>query len=153
MVSVPSELIYETISEIVERFLKPKFIELGMNSSGNWLKSLGVRSANNEGEIMGPAYTEQLALGRKPGKRPPSDALIGWVNSKFGIYGKEAETAAFLIARKIGERGTDYYPNGTDLLKILNSSEVIAFIDDKIGSYLIEAAQKQMLEDITKIFR
>lgn len=153
MVSVPSELIYETISEIVERFLKPKFIELGMNSSGNWLKSLGVRSANNEGEIMGPAYTEQLALGRKPGKRPPIDPLVQWVGAKFGLYGKEAVIAAFAISNKIAKEGTKYYPNGTDLLKILNSPEVIVFIDDKIGSYLIEAAQKQMLEDITKIFR
>lgn len=45
-------------------------------------------------------------VGRGPGKMPPKQPILDWVQSK-GIRGKEAERRAFLIRRKIGKRGTD----------------------------------------------
>lgn len=46
--------------------------------------------------------------GRKPGKRPPADALLLWVQRKLGAP-DNAESVAFLIARKIGREGTKGY--------------------------------------------
>lgn len=45
--------------------------------------------------------------GRRPGARwPPVDAIRAWVELKLGKTGREADAAAFLIGRKIHERGT-----------------------------------------------
>lgn len=61
------------------------------------------------GVLSNPAiYHDPVEEGRKPGKRPPVDALIPWVGSKLGIPpGPERESVAFLIARKIGASGTE----------------------------------------------
>lgn len=147
---VPDELIRETLEEVVERFLKPKFMALGMNASGDWLRSLEVRTSLNRGEIWGMDYTEYLANGRRPGKRPPIAPLVRWVGFKFGKTGQEALNAAFAIANKIAKEGTEYYPEGTDLLDVLKSKEVNDFIIKKIGEYLLSETQiriKKMIKD------
>jgi hypothetical protein len=52
-------------------------------------------------------YHDAVETGRRPGKRPPTAALIPWVGSKLGIPpGPEREQVAFLVARAIGRRGT-----------------------------------------------
>lgn len=160
MVSVPEDLIRETINEVVERFLKPKFIELGMNASGRWLTSVSVESMPNVGEIKGKDYTKFLSDGRGPNKDQSDEALHKWAKWAAATVIKDWARQkgidpryTFPIAYSIAKNGTKYYPNGTDLLNILNSTEVTTFIDDKIGTYLIEETQKQMLDDITKIFR
>jgi len=59
------------------------------------------------GEIFTPLlYGEPVEYGRKPGRPPPSDAIRVWVVRKLGLEGKEADSAAYLIARAIGRRGT-----------------------------------------------
>lgn len=147
---VPDELIRETIEEVVERFLKPKFIALGMNASGEWLRSLEVRTSLNRGEIWGMDYTEYLANGRIPGKRPPIAPLVRWVGYKFGKTGQEAINAAFAIANKIAAEGTEYYPIGTDLIDFLASQEVQSFINKKIGDYLLEQTKLRIVDMIKK---
>lgn len=125
---IPDELIIQTIQGVIDNFLNPKFIELGMNASGQWLNTLEPRVNQGNGEIWGMDYTYWLANGRKPGKRPPVSVLIPWVNAKFGIGGKEAVSIAWAVAKKIENEGTEYYPQGTDLLEILHSPEVINYI-------------------------
>lgn len=45
--------------------------------------------------------------GRKQGRQPPSEALIPWVRFKLGINDpKRVRSIAYLIARKIGRKGT-----------------------------------------------
>lgn len=145
---VPEEIIRGTLTDVVELYLKPKFIELGMDASGQWLRSLEVRTSLNRGEIWGMNYTYWLSEGRRPGKRPPIAPLVQWVGNKFGLYGKEAVSAAYGIANKIAKEGTSYYPNGTDLITILQSDEVKQFINRKIGDYLIEQTRLTILEKV-----
>jgi len=127
-IRIPDELIIETMQGVIDNFLKPKFISLGMQATGQWLNTLEPRVNQGNGEIWGMDYTYFLANGRKPGKRPPVSALIPWVNAKFGIGGKEAVSIAWAVAKKIENEGTEYYPQGTDLLEILHSQEVINYI-------------------------
>lgn len=51
-------------------------------------------------------HSKYVEYGRSPNRRrPPTTALIGWVNRNLGLYGKAAVRAAFLVARKIADRG------------------------------------------------
>lgn len=148
--TIPDELIIETMQGVIDNYLKPKFISLGMNASGKWLSSLEGRAVNGNGEIWGMDYTYWLANGRKPGTAPPVSALIPWVNAKFGIGGNEARGIAFAIAAKIKKEGTDYYPDGTDLLEVLQSKEVTDYVNDKIGTFVtieINKILKKQLDD------
>lgn len=59
------------------------------------------------GRVFNPLkYDAPVEYGRKPGKMPPVSDIKLWVVRKLGLTGKEADTAAFLIARAIGRRGT-----------------------------------------------
>jgi hypothetical protein len=61
------------------------------------------------GVIANPIiYHDAVEEGRAAGKPPPSSALIPWVGSKLGIPpGPQRNSVAFLVARKIGQTGTD----------------------------------------------
>lgn len=150
MLVVPESIINEVLTDVVEMYLKPKFIELGMNASGQWLNSLEVRTSLNRGEIWGMDYTEYLVNGRRPGNRPPIAPLVEWVQNKFGYVGQQATSTAFAIANKIAKEGTEYYPDGTDLLEVLNSREVTEFINNRIGEYIIEDTKLQFERIIKK---
>ena len=100
-----------------------------MNATGNWLDSLETEARENVGVIRGQDYSEFLARGRANGNMPPVNALIPWVNAKLGLYGSEATSAAWGIAKKIAAEGTSWYQKGgSDLLEVLESDEVISFI-------------------------
>lgn len=52
-------------------------------------------------------YLPIVERGRRPGKQPPTKALLLWVVRKLGISdARRARSVAFLIARKIGRVGT-----------------------------------------------
>jgi len=48
------------------------------------------------------------------------------------------------MATKIAQSGTSYYPKGTDLLEVLQSQEIINFINKKIGDYLLKEVQLEI---------
>ena len=127
-----NEEIIQTLQEVVNNFLIPKFINLGMNASGSWINSLEVGVENGRGVIKGKDYTYYLVNGRAPGNAPPIAPLVSWVGYKFGLSGREALGAAFAISKKIANEGTSYYPNGTDLLEVLQSKDVTDFIYEKL---------------------
>lgn len=128
-----NEDIEEVIWLVVDNFLIPKFNELNMNASGEWLGALSVKSVgNNIGEIWGKDYTYYLEHGRAGGKMPPISVIEKWVGDKFGIYGSEATQRAWAIAKKIQKEGTSYYPKGTDLIKVLHENECQTFIENEL---------------------
>lgn len=137
---------------VIDLFLKPKFISLGMNASGQWLNTLEARVVNGNGEIWGMDYTYWLANGRKPGTAPPTSALIPWVTAKFGIGGNEARGIAFAIAQKIKREGTEYYPEGTDLLTVLQSPEVINYIYSQYQEGLTVQINKLLIKQLNDNF-
>lgn len=147
---IPDEKITEVMNEVINRFLIPKFIELGMNASGKWLETLHGAGENGIGYIRGMDYTRYLANGRAPGKMPPIEPLVQWVGHKFGYYGNEARSVAYAVAKKIQREGTDYYPQGTDLVDILNSAEVRQFVYGQFAGFVrlqIATDIKRMLNE------
>ena len=119
---IPDEIIKKVLEQVVNDYLIPKFLSLGMNASGEWIKALRVEVVNGIGYIKGKDYTYYLVNGRANGNKPPITPLIQWVGHKLGINGKEGKSIAFAIANKIAKEGTSYFPNGTDLLEVLQSN-------------------------------
>lgn len=146
------ELIY-LMEQVIEKFLKPKFIELGMNATGDWLNSLKAGTEPNRGIIKGKHYTAYLVRGRAGGTRPPIRHLARWVQAKFKLAGQEATSVAFAVAKKIEKEGTEYYPNGTDLLEILQSNEVKHYIEQELKSYLIDKVTLQLTRELQNTFK
>lgn len=69
-------------------------------------------------------YAEYALRGRRPGKMPPPEALKSWVEKVLGISGDQAVRAvAFLVARKIGRRGT---PGDPFLYRVQTRAEPLA---------------------------
>lgn len=67
-------------------------------------------------------YAAYVEFGRGPSTRkgaiPLAQTLKAWVHRKLGVpYGKELETATFLIARKIHRKGTRPQPFFTPAIK------------------------------------
>lgn len=129
--------IERVLLDVVDKFLIPKFRELGMNATGEWLDSLKIEVREDGGTIRGWQYSEQLAKGREPGKRPPIAPLERWVNAKFGISGKEAKSMAFAVANKIAKEGTTWHEKGgSDLIEVLESQQVIEYLQNELGGIL-----------------
>lgn len=145
---VPPEIIDKALDKAIE-VLIAKYDELGMRASGKWARELEPISQTNRGVIRGMAYTEQLVQGRAPGNRPPISPLEDWVKAKFGLSGKQATSTAFAVANKIAKEGTTWYPDGSDLLEVLESPEVTQAFYDIIGDYL----RVQITEELTRTLR
>lgn len=148
--NVSAEDIRKILTDVVELFLVPKFNELGMNASGEWLDNLEVTSQVNKGEILGRDYSVQLALGRMPGTMPPIEPIEKWANIKLGLYGTQARSAAFAIAKTMQQKGTTWYQKGgTDLISILSSPEVIKYIHNRV-SIVVAVNVQNRIQDLAK---
>jgi hypothetical protein len=131
-VVIPDAKFEEILNEVIRLYLIPKHKALGMEATGEWINSL--ESKGNT--IRGRKYTEQLVYGRQPGKAPPVTPIERWVTAKFGITGKEATSFAFAISKKIAKEGTSWKKKGgSDLLEVLETREVLDFINSKLAAY------------------
>jgi hypothetical protein len=54
---IPDSKITEVMQGVIDNFLKPKFIALGMNATGKWLEALQPYAENGIGYIKGMDYT------------------------------------------------------------------------------------------------
>jgi len=82
------------------------------NNTGRLKQSISVQKTKEGGRRVGTetGYGLYVEFGRGPGKMPPIDVLTRWVELKLKIKGKAAKAVAFMIARKIGKRGTKAQP-------------------------------------------
>lgn len=137
-IKIDTSEIERIIGQVIQLFLIPKFNELGMNASGEWIAN--VRAEGNA--IWGRDYTQYLVEGRPPNNNQEPEALkawVGWAGSTFlkdWVRDKGLNINPYAVAYKIAREGNDYYPNGTDLLEVLNSKEVTDYIAKEIGKLI-----------------
>ena len=139
MALVEDSEIEKIIDGVIRLFLIPKFRELGMQASGEWEANVQAR----KNEIWGRDYTEYLALGRPPNNDQDEDAIrrwVGWAGSTIlaqWVQDKGLNINPYAVAYKIAREGTSYYPEGTDLLEVLESREVAEYIMDQMRDLVV----------------
>lgn len=144
-IEIPQEEIERIITDVINLFLIPKFRELGMPASGEWEQNVHARG----NEIWGRDYTEYLVLGRGPNQDQSPEALkrwVGWAGStilKDWVQAKGLNINPYAVAYKIAREGTDYYPEGTDLLEVLYSFEVTNYIAQEVGRFIVTHFQTE----------
>ena len=110
-----------------------------MQASGEWEANVQAR----KNEIWGRDYTEYLALGRPPNNDQDEDAIrrwVGWAGSTIlaqWVQDKGLNINPYAVAYKIAREGTSYYPEGTDLLEVLESREVAEYIMDQMRDLVV----------------
>ena len=145
---IPDAKFQEILNDVIKLFLIPKHKALGMEATGEWINSL--ESKGNT--IRGRKYTEQLVYGRKSGQAPPIAPLEKWVNAKFGISGKQATSFAFAISKKIAKEGTSWFKKGgSDLLEVLETKEVVDYINKQIARYFQAEITLQIQRELQTI--
>jgi hypothetical protein len=99
-------------------------------------------SEDDGGELLGDAHYYFLVHGRKPGKQPPMDDILGWLEKKGIAPDGEISirSLAFLIARKIGKLGTDIFLGRRPALALDQIIEInqAAFTEDLTEKYFEE---------------
>lgn len=96
--------------------LKRELIAKDKVATGDLVSSLGyvvnvTEDGNYSIDIISKPYLKYVDGGRRPGKMPPIKAIIPWIEAKgIKFINKKGnaipkESAAFIIARSIGEKG------------------------------------------------
>lgn len=112
---------------------------LGMEASGNWIKSLDVQAKNDSVVMKGVEYTNQLINGTPPGTWVPKENMMKWIKDKNIQSDLKPSILAYLISRKIFEEGTRYFKQkGTDLIDKIFTPERIQKVIDKVSILHIE---------------
>ena len=149
MVKLKDETIKEVLDEVVDKFLIPRFMQLGMKATGKWLESLEVEADNGVGYIKGEHYTEQLVFGRRGGSNPPIKPLMEWVKAKFRISDeKQVRSIAFAVQKKIAKEGTTWHKKGgSNLLEVLEEESTKDYIRERVGVFYRLQIQEQLIRD------
>lgn len=135
------------VSELKENIMSKDVTAFGpVNASGKLRDSVRYEVSNGTLRVYALGYSYFLEYGRKPGKRPPKEAIKQWIADK-GIVpnGISTDSLAYLIARKIGEKGSMIYQQGgSDLLSSVINDELIddlkndffkAMVADAVGAF------------------
>lgn len=129
-------------------------------ASGGLLNSVeAVYKGNGVVQIFMAAYWRYVDEGRNAGKkimrrkksktgkdyqqtdwegRPPTSALLPWIQKRFGLSGKDADRAAFAIATNIARFGiqkTNFFENASIKIEDEIASNFPDQADDLIGDF------------------
>ena len=138
------------VRDVIDLFLIPRFLALGMEATGEWREALEAKDSS----IYGRKYTAQLVNGRSPGTFAPIEPLKRWAMAKFGYDEREALSMAFAVSKTLKEKGSKYYQQGgTDLLEILNSTKVLNFISQTSERMITENVRIYLTRELKSAFR
>ena len=97
----------------IQRIARTSLREQGAIATGRLRSSVNIRYTNNRmGAVIGTNvdYAGNVEFGQKPGRWPNVGDLMRWVRTKITRNPKEVRRAAYLIGRKIFQKGTDPKP-------------------------------------------
>jgi hypothetical protein len=120
-----------------------------VNASGELASSVKYTVAGSVLTITARKYIGALEFGRKNGKRPPRQVIRDWIDEK-GIVpnGISKDSLAFLIQRKIGEKGTTIFQQGgSDLVSGIFNEALV----DSIQKDFAQLIAAEISSDVLKI--
>ncbi|NCX93644.1 MAG: hypothetical protein EBX40_03095 [Gammaproteobacteria bacterium] len=125
-----------------------------VNTTGRMASSLSFEQTPDGIRIWGVGYSQIFDRGRRPGTAPPRDVILQWIQDK-GIRptGISLPSLAFLIARKIKNRGTEVYiQGGTDLFtsELSRDSPFVQQLADIVATDLAKTIQTTVLKQFAK---
>lgn len=111
-----------------------------LRSSGRVQKAEGGLDAGFFSEDSSEGYAAAVEYGRGPSRRagtiPLRTTIKAWVHRKLGVpYGKELDSAAFLISRKIHRQGTKPQPFFTPAVRQ---------VEDRVQDIINNSVEKEM---------
>ena len=128
--------IRKNLAKITESVLKATDMVLhNANIQSSSIRDIKVKSTNTGFEVLFPEHFAYINDGRRPGKQPPLNTIIDWINkSRISVpSGMKVKQFAFLIARSIGRRGVKPRPFLETLSEELGS--IIAdYISDEFNN-------------------
>jgi len=100
--------------EALKQRIAANIVSTKQNASGKTIKSLTIQSSDDRVTLFGRSYFGTIETGRRPGKMPPVSSILDWIKAKpIPIPPKMKDTSlAFIIAKKIGGKGTINYQKG-----------------------------------------
>ena len=118
------EVLLTKLRDDIEASYKAK----GLMASGNFAKELKLVVSGNNARITAPRYVGAMEGGRAVGKRPPLWIIRKWIEDKNKHGANIPLTAAYPIAKLIGEEGikvpNSHNPGGV-VSDVLNPARVL----------------------------
>lgn len=118
------EVLLTKLRDDIEASYKAK----GLMASGNFAKELKLVVGRNNAKITAPRYVGAMEGGRAVGKRPPLWIIRKWIEDKNKQGANIPLTAAYPIAKAIGESGikvpNSHNPGGV-VSDVLNPARVL----------------------------
>lgn len=143
------------ICEQIAQVYRDKMSNAGYDPKGELMKFTWVTEYNGnlfELYFNLPDYWQYAENGRRPGKFPPPDAILKWIQFKQLIpkayNGKVPSTnqLVYLISRKIAEKGTQ----GKHLLQ-QTIDETYDTLVDKLVEAITNQLEKELEKDIENV--
>ena len=147
----------KNICQQIADIYKNKMQQAGYDQQGELMKFTWVTEYNGSMFALYfilPDYWEYAENGRRPGKFPPPDAILKWVQFKRlvprAINGKVPTTnqLVYLISRKIATKGTE----GKHLLQ-QTIDETYDTLVDRLIEALTNQLDKEIENEIEKIIK
>lgn len=146
---VTNEIIKNWLEES-QSMMIDNYESMGFRASGDWPNSLenSVEEKNYQyvGRLLGANYTFWMENGRKPGKFPPKDIILIWIEQKPIQSEINKNSLAFLIARKIAQKGTNARPGLVS--NVITDARIQQLFKD-IGVNFVD----QVRSDVIKTFK
>ena len=111
----------------VRTYLENIIKDLSAENAKVPVSQMRVEANNIEGNLFAPDWIQYMIYGRGPGKQPPPDRMLSWVQKNPELLNSDIseKSLAFLIGRKIGREGTDIFQGkrkGLDLLGVMEKN-------------------------------
>lgn len=118
-----------------------------VNASGDLANSIRFEADETGLRVYGLDYIYYLEFGRQPGKFPPRQPIIDWIQAKGISFDIPIESLAFLIQRKIATEGTTAWEQGgTDLVSGVINDELISEIQTAFSDDFIKTITSDIYE-------
>ncbi len=150
------ENIGQSVVDTLKNDIKTKSLVAGFpppNASGALYDSIRYEATEGSLKVYALDYIYYLVHGRKAGKKPPRAVIRKWIDDKGILPQADAngrtiskDSLAFLIQRKIGDKGTLIaQQGGSDLLSSILTESFIQNVKDELIFNTVEAIKSEIL--------